>query len=272
MWGMGAGTRCEQAREHLSAMLDGEGGEAGGGGEDGRAEAHLAGCPACSRWWEQARTLARMTRTAAALPAPALSPQALDHVLAAAPTTPARSTRARRVVRVLRMALLTVGLAQFLLGFAQISNFARIADSHTHPEGVPVASGHLWHESAAWNVAIGAALAWLAWRRSRPASLLPVMTAFVAVLALLTANDAMAGRVEGDRILSHGLLLAGYGLLLVLNHPRLRDHQPPAGRVRRPTPWSLGGTADDGQGPSAAVYPFPVRARVPDEIVLEKAA
>ena len=47
------------------------------------------------------------------------------------------------------------------------------------------------------------------------------MTAFIAVLGLLTANDAFAGRVENDRILSHSLLLAGYALLLTLHHPRV---------------------------------------------------
>lgn len=256
--------RCEHAREQLSARLDGEDTNA----ERVKVDAHVAGCAACAQWWEQVQVVTRIARTSAAMPSPGLSPQAIEAVLAAAPAAPtaqAKASRASPVVRLLRMALLAVGLAQFFLGVAQISNLAGLADTHTHTDGVPVSSGHLWHESAAWNVAIGAALAWLAWRRTRPASLLPVMTAFIAVLALLTANDAMAGRVDGDRILSHSLLLAGYALLLALHHPKLRDHQPPARRNPGPSPWSLTGGTGDEDGPSATVYPFPVRAQVPDK-------
>jgi hypothetical protein len=94
------------------------------------------------------------------------------------------------------------------------------------------------------------------------------MTAFVAALGLLTANDALAGRVDGERILSHSLILAAYALLLVMNLPRLRDTPPPA-RLERTGggPWSLGGGAagndagnDGDNGPTATVYPFPARA------------
>ncbi len=266
MWGMGSGTQCEQVREQLSARLDGEEDEADRA-RRALVDTHVAGCAECAQWWDRVRMVTRMARTSAALPTPALSAEALDSVLAAAPAGPPRTARSVRAARVLRLALLAVGLAQFFLGIAQIANLAGIADTHTHDGGVPVSSGHLWHESASWNVAIGAALAWLAWQRTRPASLLPVMTAFIAVLGLLTLNDALAGRVDTDRVLSHGLLLAGYALLLVLHHPRLRGQQPPAGRVGRPSAWSIGGgdSGDGEDGPSAVIYPFPVRAQVQHE-------
>ncbi|BCJ74799.1 membrane protein [Catellatospora sp. IY07-71] len=246
---------CEQVRELLSARLDGEDDPAGRAPVD----AHVAGCAGCAQWLDRAESVTRLARTAAALPVPPLHPDALAAVLAAAPA-PAQPRRRREVARLLRVLLLAVGLGQLLLGVAQISSLAA-ADRHAHPAVGSVSSGHLWHESAAWNVAIGAALAWLAWRRTRPAALLPVMTAFVVMLTLLTANDALAGRVEGARIMSHGLVLAGYGLLLALNLRRFRGEEPPGVRRRPPSAWSLRG-GDDGDGPLAPVYPFPVRVAV----------
>ncbi|MDI1464061.1 zf-HC2 domain-containing protein [Catellatospora sp. KI3] len=253
---MAVGMDCAQAREQLSARLDGEHDPAASAAVD----AHAAGCASCTAWAERADQVTRLTRTAAALPAPALGPDALATILAAAPVAPPATGSTRRsplAERALRLALLAVGLAQFLLGVAQISSLAA-ADAH-HAGFGSVSSGHLWHESAAWNVAIGAALAWLAWRRTRPNGLLPVMTAFVVVLGLLTANDAVFGRVEAARILSHSLVLAGYALLLLLNLPRFGGRRPP-GSLRRPgSSWRLGDTGPDDEGPLAPVLPLPVR-------------
>ncbi|WP_212822791.1 zf-HC2 domain-containing protein [Catellatospora sp. TT07R-123] len=264
---MAVGMDCEQVREQLSARLDGEHDPAAVGAVD----THVAGCGDCRRWAERADQVTRLARTAAALPTPRLGENALAEILAAAPgvppTGPSRA-RGRTAQTVLRMLLLAVGVAQFLLGVAQISSLAA-ADAH-HGGFGPVTSGHLWHESAAWNVAIGAALAWLAWRRTRPNGLLPVMTAFVVVLGLLTANDALTGRVEAARVLSHGFVLAGYALLLLLNLPRFRGEQPP-GAARRPgSSWRLTDTGpDDGEGPLAPVLPLPVRVRSGSPVVAE---
>ncbi|MEU8004355.1 zf-HC2 domain-containing protein [Catellatospora sp. NPDC049111] len=260
---MGVGMGCTQARELLSARLDG----ADEPGERAAVDAHVDGCAECADWWQRAESVTRLARTAAALPVPGLSEQALAAVLAAAPTPPVRRARFD-VAALLRRALLVVGLGQFLLGVAQISSLAA-AERHAHGVVGSVSSGHLWHESAAWNVAIGAALAWLAWRRTRPAALLPVMTAFVIVLSLLTVNDALADRVEAGRVLSHGLVLAGYGLLLALNHPRLRGDGPSDRAARPRSPWSIRG-GDEGEGPLAPVYPFPVRVGVTRKVTVEQ--
>jgi predicted anti-sigma-YlaC factor YlaD len=247
---MGLGMGCEHFRDELSARLDGEDDP----GMRAAVDQHLAGCEACTQWWERAGAVTRIARAAAAQPVPTLSPKAMATVLAAA------STRKSKMVAALWMALLAVGLGQFLLGVAQISNYAVSQADHAHTGAVAsVSSGHLWHESAAWNVAIGAGMAWLAWRRNRPAALIPVMTAFVAVLGLLTANDALAGRVDAARILSHGLVLIGYALLLVINLPRFRGTQPPAA-TRLPGGGWTGGRGDDDGGSLAPVLPFPVRA------------
>jgi predicted anti-sigma-YlaC factor YlaD len=266
MFRMEVASACEEVREHLSARLDGEEPAAGLAAEV--ADQHLAGCPGCSAWWDRAVALARLTRTAAALPGPALSDDAMAAILAESAASAERPAHTPVVMRLLRLALGAVGLAQFLLGFAQISSLAATAGDHVHdPEIGAASSGHLWHESAAWNVAVGAALAWLAWRRTRPASLLPVMTAFVAVLTLLTVNDALTGRVEASRILSHGFVLTGYFLLLVMNMRRFRDLEPPAEHRRPPLPWTPGGrgTGDD-DGPLATVHPLPVRLSHPRQV------
>lgn len=235
----------------------------GASAPDVEADRHLAGCDACADWWERVSRLGRLTRTANALPTRDLGAEAMAAILAAAP-------RRSRLPGVLRLALLCVGLAQFLLGVAQISTLAA-GGQHSHdPVVAAVSSGHLWHESAAWNVAIGAALAWLAWRRTRPGGLLPVMTAFVAVLTLLTVNDAIIGRVEVSRILSHGFVLVGYALLLVLN--RRGFGEPPGDR--KPTPWRLpsDGTTEDGHadGPLATVHPLPVRMAYRQQVTAQQ--
>ncbi len=249
---MGAAMGCEDIRVELSARLDGEDDPA----LRETVDAHLAGCAECAAWWERAGAVTRLARTAAALPGPGLSAEAMNAILEAVPT-------ASKAVLWLRHALLAVGLGQFFLGVAQISAYATSLADHGHGDTVgSVTSGHLWHESAAWNVAIGAAMAWLAWRRTRPTGLIPVLTAFVAVLGLLTANDALAGRVDGARVLSHSLVLAGYVLLLVMNLPRLRDTPPPQ-RAQNPSGgWTLTGKGDEDDGPAATIYPFPVRASV----------
>lgn len=89
------------------------------------------------------------------------------------------------------------------------------ADEHVDT----LTSGHLWHEAAAWNVAVGAAFLFVAARRTPPTGLVPMLSAFVGTLVLLSVNDLMTGRVDATRLVSHGFLLAGY-LVVALSWPR----------------------------------------------------
>jgi hypothetical protein len=110
--------------------------------------------------------------------------------------------------------------------------------------------GHLWHESAAWNLAVGAAFLWIAARRGRPVGVVPLLTAFVAALVLLSAGDVIGGRVEAARLASHGFVVTGYLLVLALSRTSL-DLLPPGRRGHdRPEPV-LGGVRD------GTVIPFP---------------
>jgi predicted anti-sigma-YlaC factor YlaD len=209
---------CEEFREALSARLDGEDDPA----ERAPTDAHLAGCAACRQWFDAAAKVTRMARTSLVTHEVAVG----DEVLAAAP-----GARRARLGRLVRVALGALGVAQFLLGAAQVGGFA--AGRHLHTFGV--GPDHLWHESAAWNVAIGAGFAWIAFSRGPGSGLIPTLTAFVAALSLLTASDVIAGRVHLDRALSHGLILVGYLLVLVLT--RLQPARGgPAGGRRTPRP------------------------------------
>lgn len=247
---------CEQIREALSARLDGEDDPA----ERATVDAHLAGCPGCTTWLQAAAAIAALAQTQVGAVAARLPEEGIKALLAAAP---GRRRRAL-VARGLRLALGVVGVVQLLLGVVQVTAIGAGLTGHAHTDPTSaVASGHLWHESAAWNIAVGAGFAWIAWRRSRPAGILPILTVFVAVLALLTANDAVVGRVEASRILSHGFVLAGYVILLVLGRPRFENIEPPTGDRARGG-WRLNLDEDYG-GPLATVHHLPVQAAVSGE-------
>jgi predicted anti-sigma-YlaC factor YlaD len=225
----------ELYREALSARLDGEDGPVG------RAEldAHLAECPACRQWLDDAATVNRLARTAPAMPA-------IDVTEAVLPAAPGRWRG--RLAMVLRLGLGLIGAAQLVLGVVQISTLEGAEADSTHGGATP---GHLWHESAAWNVAVGAAFLWIAARRGRPLGVIPILTVFIGVLVVLSGADVLAGRVDPLRLASHGFVLVGYLIVLALSRPAL-DLTPPGSRQR---PWST----PEPVTPPDSVIPFPQR-------------
>ena len=215
--------RCEQWRETLSAQLDGEDDPT----EREHADAHLAGCAGCRDWFEQAATVNRLTRTGLAAPIPDLS-AAIVAALPAA-TAPLPPSRRARLVAVLYAALAGVGAVQLVLGLAQVGGGATGVHSHAGA-GLTATAGHLWHESAAWNVAVGAGFLLVGLRRSRPTGLVPMLTAFVGMLLLLSVNDLATGRVDAERLVSHGFVLLGYGIVLALSRTVADPAGPGVGR------------------------------------------
>lgn len=213
---------CAEYRESLSARLDGEDSPA----ERAATDAHLAGCPACREWFEAAVAVTRLARVAVA---PGVV-DVTDAVLHAAP----KPRRRRSLVPAARVLLGVFGLAQFLLGAAQISGFD--AAQHLH-RSIGGGAGHLWHESAAWNVAVGAGFGWIALRRARPTGIVPTLTAFVVVLSLLTVNDLIGGRVDVARVLSHSLIVAGYVIILYLARTGGDPAAPPAEKGAGRSAW-----------------------------------
>lgn len=222
---------CEQWREILSAQLDNEATPA----EERAAGRHLETCVACQGWLDRAATVTRRARTQVVSALPDLT----DAILTAAPP-PHRTGRTRiaglrrrwfaplagriTTVTTLRAALGLLGAVQLVLGLAQIGR-AEMAQ-HLHANGQ-----HLWHESAAWNVAVGAGFLFVALRRTRPSGLLPMLSAFVATLVLLSVNDLVASQVAVERLVSHGFLVVGY-LITVLLARSTRQPGDPSDRQR----------------------------------------
>lgn len=215
---------CEQYQEALSARLDGE--------DEPMTptvlDAHLAGCAVCRDWQRRAMTVTRLARVRPVHHEPIPTSRLLSVF------RPRHATR----VKLLRVLLGGFGLAQFYLGIGQVSD---PSGDHEHSTG----SGHLFHESAAWNIAIGAGFAWIAIRRGRPAGALPMLTAFVALLTLLSANDIIAGRVGTGRLLSHAFVLAGYAVVVALSRPGLDPGRPPSGRQGPPWRWQRPAVLDE---------------------------
>lgn len=243
----------------LSAQLDGE--------DDPvmrpLVDEHLAGCAGCRDWLDRAAAVNRLTRTHAVPSVPDLT----DAILAALPPSPApaaaRSADARSsdapavgagssagrspeaagrspegvparrrwrlpVAALLYIALALVGTVQLMLGLTQVGGGVSAAHDHA---GLNATPGHLWHESAAWNVAIGAGYLFIALRRTRPTGLLPTLTAFVAMLLLLSVNDLTGGRVDVARLVGHGFVIVGYVLVVALARGVGGAARPPGARI-----------------------------------------
>lgn len=258
---------CETFREALSARLDGEAEPI----DAALTDAHLLRCAACRTWHADAASASRLFRVHQVPARPAETDTllaALDAhgVLPAAPVGPPHRTLSalrrrfagaagrRAMVMGLRVLLGGFGAAQFVLGIAQVTNAATAAE--LHGDG----SGHLWHESAAWNVAIGAGFGWIASRRGRPAGALPMLTAFVALLALLSVNDVLAGRVETARLLSHGFVLAGYAIVVALTRPALDPDRRPPSRLPGDGPVSRDNNGDGTTPPRRGLRLVPGQA------------
>jgi predicted anti-sigma-YlaC factor YlaD len=233
----------------LSAQLDGEDDPA----DRLRVEEHLAGCAGCRQWLDRAATVNRVTRTGVGAPAPDLTAA----ILAAAPGGPGQSSkRQSRVAAALFVALGGVGAMQLILGLAQVAGSG--TGDHLH-SGLGATAGHLWHESAAWNVAVGAGYLFIALRRSRPTGLLPMLTAFVGMLLLLSINDLTAARVDGTRLVSHGFVILGYVLVMALSRVGGGTAVPPDARTGNDSGWRARFLSDEGD---QGVEPAPPRLRL----------
>lgn len=261
--GMGCGTW----REALSARLDGEESVGAPAGSTARAEraaldAHLAGCDECRRWYEDAALITRIARIGLALGAQPVP----DGVLSGAPTT----TRAT-VARWLRIALALVGCVQALVGVAQIAGAAGPMGDQSIDGATP---SHMMHEAAAWNLAIGAAYLFIAWRRTRPAAVIPMLTAFVGVLAIFSLDDVINGAVDAGRLASHGPVILGYVVVVIMSRPSM-SFDGPAGSRRRGSRsrWRLDQWRLDDDAPDApATLPRSGRRDTPAASAGDRAA
>lgn len=239
---------CTQCREALSAQLDGEESAA----EQVTVDAHLNSCAACCGFAEQAARITRLARTAVA----SQQPDIVESVLAAAP----RSHRPR-LVTALRALLGLVGLAQ--VAVALVEMLAAHSSGHGAQgvvlQGASIA--HFAHESAAWNLALGVGFLWVAWRPSRTSGMVPTLVTFMVALTVLVGMDAVAGGVDGARLLAHGLVLLGLILVIALDRlPRpVKRTVPGIPTLRRSRPGLPAQTDPAGAGTSADGLPPDLR-------------
>ncbi len=225
----------------LSAQLDGEDDPAGRPAVD----AHLAECAGCRGWLDQAAAVNRLTRLGVPA-APDLSGKILAELPAPAPR------RRLPSATMLYVALALVGAVQLILGLGQVGG--GVAGVHVHT-GLDATPGHLWHESAAWNVAVGAGYLFIALRRSRPSGLVPMLTAFVGMLLLLSVNDLTAGRVDATRLVSHGFVILGYLLVVGLSRIPGGFAAPPGAGRGSGSGWRARFTEEDGENAVPAFRP-----------------
>ncbi|MFJ6194698.1 zf-HC2 domain-containing protein [Micromonospora sp. NPDC092111] len=218
--------RCERWREVLSAQLDGE----ETGAERLAVQAHLDRCGECRAWQDAAAVVTRRARTRVVSALPDLT----ESILAAVPSPrPRHVDRWRgRLTAGLRVALGLLGAVQLALGLAQVGR--GVGAEHLHQAGQ-----HLWHESAAWNVAVGAGFLFVAVRRTPPAGLLPMLSAFVATLLLLSVNDLVTAQVAVPRLVSHGFLVGGWLITVLLSRLGPRPDGPGQGRHTGRSRWRL---------------------------------
>ncbi|MBQ1025252.1 zf-HC2 domain-containing protein [Micromonospora sp. C95] len=253
--------RCEQWREILSAQLDGE----VTADEQRRAGGHLETCAGCRTWLDSAARVTRRARTRVVTAQPDLT----EAILAAAP--PPRHGRRKLVtiglprrlwpaagrrltlVNTLRSALGLLGAVQLVLGLAQIGR-AEVAE-HLHANGQ-----HLWHESAAWNVAVGAGFLFVALRRTSPSGLLPMLGAFVITLVLLSVNDLVASQVAVERLVSHGFLVVGYLITVLLARSTRLPGEPGDRHQSERSRWRLRLDEVDEPAPLRLLPPYSAQA------------
>ena len=219
--------RCDSIREALSALLDGE----DPGLDRASVDEHLRACPGCRYWGDDA---ARINHLAALGPAEDGAPPGLVDTVMGTYRVPRRA----RLRHLARAGLLVVALLQLGIGVLGLLPAAS-APRHAGHGTLPGLDGHLGHEATAFNVAIGAALLWIAAKPRTARGPVPLLAVFVLALTGLSALDLVTGEVGWQRLASH--LPAATGLLLTGVLARL--HPAPD-----PVPGHTSG--DDSAGPA----------------------
>ena len=201
---------CARYREAASARLDGE----PYGMPAAELEQHLAGCADCADWLETAERAGRGLRISGSTP-PDLSERILRQVVLPA----ARLNRRRWLVR---SGLAGLGFVQWALALPALFGQSMAMQMSVHAA----------HESAAWNLAMGASFLAVAVKPARAIGTLPILATFVTVLSVLSIPDVLTGSVAAARLASHAGVLAGLVLVAVLyRSERLPGPGPAVGQA-----------------------------------------
>lgn len=213
---------CELVRECLSARLDGEPGAV----SDQLIDEHLRGCTSCQGWQLQAQRITRVLRVREAAAHDDLAIRVLD--TAGRPQGRWSMRRARLQGVGARLALLAIGIAQLIM-----TGVSMVTGEHGGHDMAGMAL-HMFNESAAWNLALGAGFIVAAARPRLAAGLLPTIWVFLAVLGVVSVVDLLRGDATVMRVATHILVVAGALLLLMVSQS-----------LRNPGPSSLTSRQDD---------------------------
>ncbi|ART74495.1 hypothetical protein BTO20_38285 (plasmid) [Mycobacterium dioxanotrophicus] len=205
---------CRLAREALSARMDGEREPVSVRSVD----KHLVGCSDCRLWY-----------TRAVADAQRLQGLARDSGLrcrsAAAVVERAAGNRPRRLTRPLvlwaRWSLALVGVLYLVLTVTQMTT-ARVA--HSDVTGI-----HLFGESTAWSIAIGAAMIIAGILPAAAAGLAGVLITYACVLAVYVVTDTAKGIVSAPSELGHLPVLVGAILAVLVWRGTRTTHPTPIG-------------------------------------------
>src|SRR3954452_21943414 len=188
------GVTCEQARERISALVDGELSP----GEASELASHLAGCESCTAFEARAQALDRRSRL---LPAPRMS-DLTEQVMTAIQADVVVRRRRWWQWQGTRVGLAAVAAVQLML------TVPVLLLGHDHEAPV-----HVAHEIGAFAVAISLGLLLAAARPRLAAGMVPVVGAVAALLLLTAATDLTLGRTTLGDEAPHLLDLAGFLLL-----------------------------------------------------------
>lgn len=194
--------RCDQAREGLSARLDGE----DPGVPAAALDAHVAACAACRAWPGLVADAARPLRVQPALPGRDLVEAVQSALKDSGPVVPTRPWA--------RAALVVVAVAHLLLSLPAL--FA--GDGH--------GAVHAARELGATDVALAVGVLAAAWRPWRAAGMLPVVAALALGLGATSVLDLLAGETTALAELPHLLAVVEAVLLFRLRRTALTS--PPA--------------------------------------------
>lgn len=185
---------CGFARQTISALLD----EESLGVEGEALDAHLAGCPECRRWREEAHRLTRRVRLAPAHVVPPRGERFLDTVGASA-----RPLRWSQQLALTRFALVAVALVQ--IAWVGLPTLIFGTD-----RGSPI---HVAHEMGSFDVALAVGFLVAAWRPARAHGMRTLVGAAALLLVATAMLDLALGRTTASDEAPHLLAIAGWLLL-----------------------------------------------------------
>jgi predicted anti-sigma-YlaC factor YlaD len=189
--------RCDTARTAISARLDGE--ELGVDPSD--LADHLERCGTCRAFARDAESMHRDVRLARAPAVPDLTAPILASIGSDARPYHAHERALRITLALVAVVMIIAALPALLLG---------------DDAGLPV---HAARHIGSFDLALAVGFLFTAWRPSRVAGLLPVVTALVACLIGTSLLDVLDGRTGALGETQHAVEVVGLAAAWLLAHP-----------------------------------------------------